>query len=156
MNSPDSLPRLALLAARTSQALAAEADRLTAWWGLTAAQWQVLDAIARAGRPLSAAATARCLAMTRQAASKQIGQLVARGFLDRHDDPADARAPVHALSAEGWATFDAVSTAWATRCGEIAGSFTGPEIAAACTLLESLLARLQPAAPANSPASLAA
>ena len=65
------------------------------------------------------------LDVTRQAAAQLVDELAARGYVERHPDPADARARLITLTEKGWACTRAADAAmadtirpWAAALGE--------------------------------------
>lgn len=149
----DPLTRLALLVFRAQLAISADGDRLAVRWRLTSAKWKVLGALALADQPLSAAQIGRRMGLSRQAALKQIDLLVAQRMLRRRADPLDARAPVHELSAQGRAAYDALTRAWMQRSAELSAPFTRDEIEQAANVLARLVdcVEIDPRAPRRPP-----
>jgi DNA-binding MarR family transcriptional regulator len=65
------------------------------------------------------------LDVTRQAAAQLVDELAANGYVERHPDPADARARLITLTEKGWACTRAANAAmadtirpWAAALGE--------------------------------------
>ena len=65
------------------------------------------------------------LDVTRQAAAQLVDELAAKGYVERHPDPADARARLITLTDKGWACTRAADAAmadtirpWAAALGE--------------------------------------
>ena len=65
------------------------------------------------------------LDVTRQAAAQLVDELAAQGYVERHPDPADARARLITLTEKGWACTRAANAAmadtirpWAAALGE--------------------------------------
>jgi DNA-binding MarR family transcriptional regulator len=65
------------------------------------------------------------LDVTRQAAAQLVDELAAKGYIERHPDPADARARLITLTEKGWACTRAANAAmadtirpWAAALGE--------------------------------------
>jgi DNA-binding MarR family transcriptional regulator len=65
------------------------------------------------------------LDVTRQAAAQLVDELAAKGYVERHPDPADARARLITLTEKGWACTRAADAAmadtirpWAAALGE--------------------------------------
>lgn len=88
--------------------------------GVTATLEFALSAVA--GGADSAAALARALGTTRQAAAKTVATLAALGYLERADDPADARRKQlrvtprgEEMTALGAAVFDRIRDRWAAQ-----------------------------------------
>ncbi|WP_241562537.1 MarR family winged helix-turn-helix transcriptional regulator [Streptomyces hoynatensis] len=83
----------------------AAAERLARPAGLTAAWWQVLDAVRDRPRPV--AEIARATGVTRQSVQRVADLLAARGLADFRTNPAHRRAKLLAPTAEGRAALAA-------------------------------------------------
>ena len=66
---------------RASGLLLAAGNQLAAKEGLTAARWQVLGAVALAGRPLTVPQIARRMGLTRQAVQASVNRLLAEALV---------------------------------------------------------------------------
>jgi DNA-binding MarR family transcriptional regulator len=139
----DPLTRLVLLLFRAQQCISADGDRLASRWHLSSAKWKVLGAIALSDQALSAAAIGRNMGLSRQAALKQIDLLIAQGLLRRRPDPADARAPLHELTAKGRSRYQAVTAAWLKRSQSLSMGLDPAEFDRARELLAQLVARIE-------------
>src|ERR671923_2323848 len=71
-----------LAAFRANGALNAAGDELAAEYDLTSARWQVLGAVAMAGRPLTVPQIARRMGLTRQSVHTTVQRLVADGLVE--------------------------------------------------------------------------
>ncbi|MFI5608313.1 MarR family winged helix-turn-helix transcriptional regulator [Amycolatopsis sp. NPDC051903] len=80
----------------TNGALLSAGDALTAPSGLTAAQWLVLGFLEDG--PASAAELARRRGLRRQSVQETVNRLLRNGMLTRSPNPADARAPLLAVT----------------------------------------------------------
>lgn len=130
---------------RLADALTRAGDELVAADGLTASRWLTLGAIAHG--PLSVAAIARRRGMRRQSAAESVAQLESAGLVTRTPDPADARAPLVALTEEGRRVLDGIRPrrlAWAEETARVADE---RELAAAVDLARRLRQRLDATAP---------
>ena len=130
---------------RLADAFSRAGDALVAQDGLTASRWLTLGAVAHG--PLSVAGIARQRGMRRQSAAESVAQLEAAGLVERTPDPADARAPLVALTAEGRRVLDGIRPrrlAWAEETARVADE---RELAAAVDLARRLRHRLDTAPP---------
>ena len=81
--------------------LLAAGDALAAQEGLTSARWQVLGAIALAGRGLSVPQIARRMGLTRQSVQASVNRLVGDGMLAAEHNADHRRSSLFDLTAEG-------------------------------------------------------
>ena len=88
--SEDPLSDLVLSIFRLNGFLLHAADRLTAGSGLTTARWQVLGAVLH--EPLTVAAIARDMGLTRQSVQRTADLLVEEGLCEYSPNPAHRRA----------------------------------------------------------------
>ena len=86
---------------RVNGLLLAAGGRIAAREGLTAARWQVLGAVALAGRPLTVPQIARRMGLTRQAVQVSVNQLRAEGLAEARDNLDHRRSPLIALTERG-------------------------------------------------------
>ncbi|MGN7798842.1 MarR family winged helix-turn-helix transcriptional regulator [Leifsonia sp. 22587] len=125
---------------RLTDELTRAGDDIVAGEGLTAARWLTLGAVAHG--PLSVAAIARRRGLRRQSAAESVAALERSGLVVRTPDPADARAPLVTLTAEGRAALDRIRPArlaWAERT---AAPFDPAELAAATAVARRLRTNL--------------
>ena len=88
--------------------------------GLTPQQWGVLSAIAAADQPLTLAAIARELGVTKQNMTGMVSRLEQLGVAERLEDPADLRSSRVQLTRKGRVTVDKLRQeydAWVTGLG---------------------------------------
>lgn len=116
-------------------------DQLVAGEGLTAARWLTLGAIAH--DPLSVAAIARRRGMRRQSAAESVAALERAGLVSRVPDPADARAPLVTLTAEGRATLERIRPTRIHWAEEASRAAAPSEIADATAVLRRLREALE-------------
>jgi DNA-binding MarR family transcriptional regulator len=115
------LTELILETFRLNGALLSRGDRLVADIGLTSARWQVLGAVALAGRPLSVAQIARRMGLSRQAVQRIANDLQAAGLTAYRVNPDHKRAKLVTLSKQGelaYARADARQAAWVNAIGK--------------------------------------
>ncbi len=139
----DPISRLALHVFRAQQSLSSAGDALTADWKLTSAKWKVLGSVKLSDMPPTASGIGRTMGMTRQAATKQIGMLVADGLLTPHDNALDARAAVYTLTPKGAAAYAAISDAWGKRVEVMRISIGDPAVECALQVLDQLVIQLE-------------
>jgi DNA-binding MarR family transcriptional regulator len=92
---------------RVNGRLLERGDQLVAPLALTSARWQVLGAVAMAGKPLSAPQVAEAMGITRQGAQKQLNKLGEEGFLEMLPNPRHERSPLFMLTNKGNRAMDA-------------------------------------------------
>jgi DNA-binding MarR family transcriptional regulator len=139
----DALTDLILETFRLNGRLVAAGDRLVADIGLTSARWQVLGALALAGQPLTVAAIARNMGLTRQAVQRLANELQNDGLLSARENPHHRRAKLVGLTADGEAVFAeaaARQVPWAETLGAGLGA---AEIERGGRLLRTLRERLE-------------
>ncbi|WP_407523081.1 MarR family winged helix-turn-helix transcriptional regulator [Methylobacterium oryzisoli] len=147
MNDPASpvgaFTDLVLEVFRLNGALIAAGDALTRDLGLTSARWQVLGAVALAGRPLTVAGVARGMGLTRQAVRRVVADLGAAGLVASAPNPDHRRADLVVLTPAGREAYAAASArqaAWAGRIGRECGPC---DFAGTAALLRRLRAALE-------------
>jgi DNA-binding MarR family transcriptional regulator len=114
------------------------ADRITEGSGLTAARWQVLGAVLH--EPLTVAAVARSMGLTRQSVQRLADILVEEGMCEFLLNPAHVRAKLLAPTERGWAAIKQIRprvTSWAKRIGAIVGDNS---LSATNSALDAILA----------------
>lgn len=110
------LTEIMLTVFRVNGRLLEKGDQLVEPLNLTSARWQVLGAVALAGKPLSAPQIAEVMGITRQGAQKQLNKLEEDGFFEQSLNPRHQRSPLYALTELGSRTFVkamALEAAWA-------------------------------------------
>ena len=95
------LTEIMLTVFRVNGRLLEKGDQLVEPLNLTSARWQVLGAVALAGKPLSAPQIAEAMGMTRQGAQKQLNVLEQFGFFERSSNPRHQRSPLYDLTELG-------------------------------------------------------
>src|SRR5262252_993992 len=86
---------------RVNGLLLADGNRLAAKEGLTAARWQVLGAVALAGRPLTVPQIARRMGLTRQAVQASVNQLRTQALIETIENLDHRRSPLIKLTQLG-------------------------------------------------------
>ncbi|GGE20643.1 MarR family transcriptional regulator [Primorskyibacter flagellatus] len=108
--------------------------------GLTAARWQVLATAEEEVRTV--AALARSVGLARQSVQRVVNDLAAEGLVALADNPADRRARLVVVTAEGsgrLAQADRLRVPWTEALAE---GFTAEELAVTEQVLSRLRARL--------------
>jgi DNA-binding MarR family transcriptional regulator len=137
------LTEVILVVFRANGLLLDAGDSLVGAIGLTSAWWQVLGAVALAGRPLTAPQIAAAMGITRQGVQKRLKPMLAAALLESRPNPHHRRAPLYALTKKGaqrYAAAEAIQTEWSN---ELAASFSTAELQTTSTALAALAERLR-------------
>lgn len=147
MNPPTSKTRtltdIMLAIFRLNRRLLESGDTLVKPLGINSARWQVLGAVALAGKPLSAPQIADAMGITRQGAQKQLNKMVTEGFFTPHPNPRHERSPTYALTERGESAFAAamaLETVWAAGLAE---AMADDDLSRALNVLTRLQERLE-------------
>jgi DNA-binding MarR family transcriptional regulator len=128
---------------RVNGLLLADGNRLTAAEGLTAARWQVLGAVALAGRPLTVPQIARRMGLTRQAVQESVNRLLAQALVEARDNLDHRRSPLIGLTELGSQKYTAIDQRQARWINELATGLKIADLAAAARILHDLGDRLE-------------
>ncbi len=128
---------------RVNGLLLAAGTRLAAQEALTAARWQVLGAVALAGRPLTVPQIARRMGLTRQAVQESVNRLLAEALAEARDNPDHRRSPLLGLTELGRQRYAAVDRRQTRWINELAAGLTVTDLAAAAGMLHELGDRLE-------------
>jgi len=128
---------------RISGLLLAAGGRLAARERLTAARWQVLGAVALAGRPLTVPQIARRMGLTRQAVQASVNRLLAEALVEARDNLDHRRSPLIALTKRGSHKYAAVDQRQVRWINELAAGLKPADLAAAAGVLRQLGDRLE-------------
>jgi DNA-binding MarR family transcriptional regulator len=123
---------------RVNGLLLAAGNRLAAPEGLTAARWQVLGAIALAGRPLTVPQIARRMGLTRQAVQESVNRLLAEALVEIRDNLDHRRSPLVGLTELGSQKYAAVDRRQARWINELSHRLKITDLAAAARVLREL------------------
>src|SRR5215469_7397840 len=115
---------------RANGLLLASGHRLAAQEGLTAARWQVLGALALAGRPLTVPQIARRMGLTRQAVQASVNRLVSEALAEAGANLDHRRSPL-------------------IRLNELAAGLEISDLATAARLLHEISDRLEKTGPTD-------
>lgn len=110
--------------------------------GLTSARWQVIGAVALAGRPLTAPQIAAAMGITRQGAQKQLNALLAEGLLEQRLNPNHERSPLYALSEKGRQVYEVVDSLQAEWANNLSKGLSTDDLALALRVLGTINKRL--------------
>lgn len=131
-----------LLVFRLNGRLLGQGDRLVADLSLTSARWQVLGALALAGRPLTAPQIAEAMGITRQGAQKQLNLLGEEQLLERRPNPAHERSPLYALTPNGEEAFRQADRRCDLWAADVGAGVPDEDLATTQRVLNELLVRL--------------
>jgi DNA-binding MarR family transcriptional regulator len=134
---------LILATFRANGLLLASGDHLAQEEGLTSARWQVLGAIALAGRPLTVPQIARRMGLTRQSVHATVGRLAAQGVVVLMANVDHQRSQLVRLTPRGratWAAMDKHQTEWVNQLAE---GLRSSKLLGAARVLEELCGRLE-------------
>ncbi len=133
-----------ILATFRAKTLVLEAgDRLGAPEGLTSARWQVLGAIALAGRPLTVPQIARRMGLTRQSVHATVKRLVVDGLLEIVPNADHRRSPLVDLTGAGRSRYEAIDRMQAAWVNALARGLDRSDLETAARVLDELCRRLE-------------
>jgi DNA-binding MarR family transcriptional regulator len=121
----------------------AAGDRLAADEGLTSARWQVLGALALAGRALTVPQIARRMGLTRQSVQASVNRLLRDGLVEAEPNPDHRRSPLIRLTELGSAKYRGLERRQVKWINELADGLKPSELASAARVLEELSGRLE-------------
>src|SRR5215470_2398385 len=128
---------------RVNGLLLATGSQLAAQEGLTAARWQVLGAVALAGRPLTVPQIARRMGLTRQAVQASVNQLRTQALIETIENLDHRRSPLIKLTQLGSQKYAALDQ-WQTRwINELSAGLDSSELTITARLLHDLSNRLE-------------
>jgi DNA-binding MarR family transcriptional regulator len=130
---------------RVNGLVLAAGHRIAAREGLTAARWQVLGAVALAGRPLTVPQIARRMGLTRQAVQVSVNRLLAEGLAEARGNRDHRRSPLIALTERGSQKYAAVDGRQARWINELSAGLNIADLTTAARALGELGDRLDPA-----------
>ena len=120
-------------------------DRMTKALGLSTARWQILGAMALAGKPLTVAEIARNMGLQRQSVQRTVNMLVDTGMVATHENPNHQRARLVSFTKKGRAAYEdtiAIQVDWANKT---AADLPESELNSALQSLRFLRGKLEPA-----------
>ena len=128
---------------RVNGLVLADGNRLAVAEGLTAARWQVLGAVALAGRPLTVPQIARRMGLTRQAVQESVNRLLAEALAEARGNLDHRRSPLIALTEAGRRAYAAIDRRQAGWINELSAGLTITDLTAAAGVLRELGDRLE-------------
>ena len=134
---------------RANGLLLASGHRLAAQEGLTAARWQVLGALALAGRPLTVPQIARRMGLTRQAVQASVNRLVSEALAEAGANLGYRRSPLIRLTELGSQKYAALDQRQARWINELAAGLEISDLATAARLLHEISDRLEKTGPTD-------
>jgi DNA-binding MarR family transcriptional regulator len=134
---------------RANGLLLAAGHRLAAEEGLTAARWQVLGAVALAGRPLTVPQIARRMGLTRQAVQASVNRLLAEALAETGENLDHRRSPLIRLTERGRQKYAALDLRQIRWINELSAGLKISDLAATARLLHDLSDKLEMTAPSG-------
>jgi DNA-binding MarR family transcriptional regulator len=128
---------------RASGLLLAAGNRLAAQEGLTAARWQVLGAVALAGRSLTVPQIARRMGLTRQAVQASVDRLLPEGLVETGENRDHRRSPLICLTALGRQKYAAIDRRQIRWINELSAGLKLADLENTARLLHELSDRLE-------------
>jgi DNA-binding MarR family transcriptional regulator len=139
----DAATQVVLETFRVNGLLLAAGNRLAARESLTAARWQVLGAVALAGRPLTVPQIARRMGLTRQAVQASVNRLLVEALAEARGNLDHRRSPLIALTERGSQKYAAVDQRQARWINELSAGLKITDLATAARALRELGDRLE-------------
>lgn len=140
--SPEAMTELILRIFRVNGGLLLAGDRLVSPLGLTSARWQLLGGISAASEPQPVVQLARDIGVSRQAVQRLANELEREGIVAFRPNPRHKRAKLAVLTARGQELFEAALTLQRPWTEDLRQGLAGAQVAAACSVLDSLLTGL--------------
>jgi DNA-binding MarR family transcriptional regulator len=139
----DALTELILSLFRVNNLTLTWGDRLVAPLRLTSARWQILGAIAYAGRPEPVAWLARDLGASRQNVQRIVNDLEKDGIVSFEPNPHHRRAHLVVLTAKGRKVYEEALRLYAPRVNALVEGISAKDIKVAQSVMAALKARLE-------------
>lgn len=128
---------------RTNGLLLTAGDDLGAKEGLTSARWQVLGALAVAGRPLTVPQIARRMGLTRQSVRATANRLIGDGFLERIANADHRRSPLVRMTDAGKNRYDALDARQVMWVNRLVRGISRTDLETTARVLDELAQRLE-------------
>jgi DNA-binding MarR family transcriptional regulator len=109
---------------------------------VTPQQWAILSALDRAGEPLTLAALARTMLVSKQNMTGMIIRIEQLGLVERSDDAKDLRSSRVALTRRGRATIEKLRPAYEQWRDVLGNDLSERDLAAATRTIEKLIETL--------------
>jgi DNA-binding MarR family transcriptional regulator len=139
----DAATQVVLEIFRVNGLLLAGGHWLAAHEALTAARWQVLGAVALAGRPLTVPQIARRMGLTRQAVQATVNRLLAEALVEALDNPDHRRSSLIGLTEPGRQRYAAVDQRQIRWINELSAGLKITDLATTASVLHELGERLE-------------
>src|SRR5262245_8663321 len=143
----DAATGVVLATFRVNGLLLAAGHRLAEQEGLTAARWQVLGAVALAGRPLTVPQIARRMGLTRQAVQVTVNRLIGDALAEAGENLDHRRSPLIRLTEPGSQKYAALDRRQIRWINELAAGLESSDLVTTARLLHELSDRLETTAP---------
>ena len=128
---------------RLNGALIAAGNALCADLGLTSSRWQILGAMAGAGRPVTASQIARQMGLTRQTVQRLVDELETGGLVKRVADPEHGRARLVEFTESGRDTYSTMQTRQVPWANSVAAGMKTNDLSVTCDVLRELRRRIE-------------
>ena len=109
---------------------------------VTPQQWAVLSALHQSDGPMSLAALARSMIVSKQNMTGMMTRLEQLGFAERADDPEDLRSSRVVLTRRGRTTIEKLRPAYEQWRNKLAGDLSERDLATAAKTIDALISRL--------------
>jgi DNA-binding MarR family transcriptional regulator len=143
----DAATDVVLATFRANGLLLAAGHRLAAREGLTAARWQVLGAVALAGRPLTVPQIARRMGLTRQAVQATVNRLRRDALVGTGENLDHRRSPLIRLTELGRQKYAALDQRQIRWINELSAGLKISDLTTTARLLRELSDSLETTAP---------
>jgi DNA-binding MarR family transcriptional regulator len=120
----------------------AAGDVLASAEGLTAARWQVLGAVALAGRPLTVPQIARRMGLTRQAVQASVNRLIGEALVEAAENPDHRRSPIIRMTERGGEKYAAIQRRQVAWINDLAAGLKRSQLETTARVLQQLSNRL--------------
>lgn len=111
--------------------------------GITPQQWSVLSILEVSDGPMTLAAIARELSVSKQNMTGMIDRLQQLGLAERADDPEDLRSARVELTRRGRGVLEKMASSYAEWQGSVASEFSERELKALAKTINRLIERLE-------------
>lgn len=109
---------------------------------ITPQQWAILSVLSRNAAPMSLAALARTMMVSKQNMTGMMTRLEQLGLAERADDPKDLRSSRVVLTRRGRATIEKLRPAYEQWRDALGGELSERDLATAAKTIETLIASL--------------
>jgi len=109
---------------------------------VTPQQWAILSALDQSGGPMSLAALARSMMVSKQNMTGMMARLEQLGFAERADDPNDLRSSRVVLTRRGRATIEKLRPVYEQWRSALGADLSDRDLTAAAKTIEQLIAKL--------------